>query len=93
MDEYLLSVMLFENRQSLSQYVLMILIVFIAVNVLLLYFSCKTRIILPSAQYKINCQQQAEIDCITVKKTGFGLVRPEIAVKKSNSYISLDPRL
>ena len=67
MSEYLLSVIAYENNHSLSQYVLVTLFSFIAVNILLLYISNKTRIISPSTHSITGGQQQIESNFITVK--------------------------
>jgi hypothetical protein len=94
MAEYLLSVIAYDNIHSQSQYVLITLITFITVIIYLSFIGQKTRIYLPMTHSKTRCLQQAEIDLITVKKkTGYGLVRPEIVVKKTDSvYREFLPR-
>jgi hypothetical protein len=59
MTEHVLSIFVFENRQILAEYLLIISISYIAVIIAIVYVGQRTRIITPLTRSKIMCRPTA----------------------------------
>ena len=83
MTEHVLSILAYENRQILAEYLLIISISYIAVIIATIYFGQRTRIISPFAKSKITCQQTTGFETVLIKnKTGPDNIKNNILLKR-----------
>lgn len=83
MDEHILSILAYENRQILAEYLLIILISYIAVIITIVYIGQRTRIISPLTKSKIICRQTTGRETVFAKcKTDPDNIRYSKILKK-----------
>ena len=83
MTEHVLSILAYENRQILAEYLLIISISYIAVIIAIIYIGQRTRIIIPDKKSRTMCRQNQEHEAVFAKykaskiNTGFNSIMKE----------------